>query len=511
MVIFRLNQKQLVGLSLFAISFLYVYWIAGDILRIGGDEGIYLEGGRLVALGQQPHRDFFAITGPLTFWIEGVLARWGGMSLVVMRLPLIFDAAFLAWAVYWFTSRYTSAIYAAGTAISFLGCEARLRQLNVNHRWDSGALAIGAVLLASLAQRTRRRILWAASGFLIVAAACATPSMLLVLLPLLFWSGRRGLREALALLGGAAVAAGMASGYLQYEHALIPTIRSMWWTSANYSQANHVFYGGLFLRALPGAAPIGWIGIVTLPFSLIPAILPLAAILGWMLYLRRQHEVVEPTEIVPLLMVATALVFSAWPRWTSDALLHTMALSWFLCALLFYRIAGANTRRWVGLMVLLAFAGSLTSKAIAAMDYVPRDTRVGLLRAVDDESDSLADLEHAIQPGDSVFCFPYLPAAYYFLQARNPTRYSFLQPGMMTLDDEERVIEELAAAPPRWVIYEKVPPEAILAAWPGSDPARIPMTLLNDYLHQHYHAIDNSNGAHGHLAIMEINPAVPLL
>src|SRR5580704_17117620 len=98
------EQKPLVGAMLFGLAILYLYWIAGDVLRIAGDEGIYLEGGRRVALGQQPYRDFFAFTGPLTFWMGGALASWGGLNLAFMRLPAMVDAAFLAWVVYWFTS-----------------------------------------------------------------------------------------------------------------------------------------------------------------------------------------------------------------------------------------------------------------------------------------------------------------------------------------------------------------------------------------------------------------------
>src|SRR5580658_9646499 len=93
-----IGQRGLVGIALFILSALFLYWVAGDVLQLAGDEGIYLQGGRLVALGQQPYRDFLVITGPLTFWIEGALASASG-SLAVMRLPPIIDVAFLTWAL----------------------------------------------------------------------------------------------------------------------------------------------------------------------------------------------------------------------------------------------------------------------------------------------------------------------------------------------------------------------------------------------------------------------------
>jgi hypothetical protein len=504
------EQKWLAGAVLFALSFLCLYWIGGDVLRISGDEGIYLQGGRLIAQGQQPYRDFFAITGPLSFWIEGALAFCSGMSLAVMRVPPILDAAFLAWAVYWLTSRYAGTLYSAGTAIAFLAYEIRIRQLNVNHRWDSGALGIAATLVALWAYRSGRRELWALSGFLIAAAALSTPSTLLVALPLLFWCGRDNVRGALAFVAGAALASVAAAIYLQHGHVLIPMIQAMRWTGANYTQSNRVFYGGLFLGNVAGVPSTGWVNMAGYLVSLVPAIFPVAAVLGWLFCLRQNRKQPDSAEIVPLLMVAVALVLSAWPRWTSDTLLHTLALSWFLCALLFYRLTTPRQRRWFCLMVLLASLGSLSKKAIAAMDYWPRETRVGSVRAPLDESEYLAGLERWIQPGDSLFSYPYLPSVYYFLDARNPTRYSFLQPGMMTAEDERRAIRELEAAPPRWVIYEDYPPDIVLAIWPGSDPARIPMAAINAYLRLHYHQVDKVAGPWGHVAVMENNSTISL-
>jgi hypothetical protein len=503
------RRKGVVGAALFVFSFLCLYWVAGDVLNISGDEGIYLQGGRLVALGHQPYRDFFTITGPLSFWIEGILGFWSGMSLAAMRLPPIFDAAFLAFAVYYLTSRYTGPLYSASTATAFLAYEARLQQLNVNHRWDSAALAMGAILLARRGKLAKCRWCWAACGFLTVAAACATPSMLAIVIPLLFWCGWRDATGAIALSGGAMVAAAIAAAYLQSEHALLPMVHAMLWTGANYTQANRVFYGGILM-----VIETGWLGKLGFAFSLLPAIFPLVAILGWVLYFRRKQNRGDFAEIAPLLAVAAALVLSTWPRWSSDALLHTLSLSWFLCALLLYRVTAAWPQRrplqgylktWFCVLVLLAAFTSLGGKALTAMAYESRETRVGSVRSQFEESEFLAGLERTIQAGDSLFSYPYLPSAYYFLDARNPTYYSFMQPGMMSLEDQRRVIAELQAAPPRWLIYEDFPPEVVLAIWPGSDPARLTMAEVSSYLHAHYHPVDTVVGTWGRLVVMQNN------
>jgi hypothetical protein len=263
----------------------------------------------------------------------------------------------------------------------------------------------------------------------------------------------------------------------------------------------------------------GWRYLLTSLVSMIPAVLPPAALVGWAWFWctnpgRNEGARISGTritrtymaEILPMLAAAAALVFSAWPRWTADALLHTMALSWFLCALLVYRWTRPRQRFWLGGVALLLAASSVVSKAIAPLDYWPRETRVGTLRDPGEEGEVLERLEHHIQPGDSLFSFPYMPSAYYFLNARNPSRYSFLQPGMMTREDEQRALADLQAAPPHWVIYEKYPAETVLSVWPGSDPALIPMTSMNGYIASHYRSIDTVNGQWGRLEVMERIP-----
>lgn len=504
------NPKALAGAAVFLLALLFLYWIAGDILRTAGDEGIYLEGGRRVALGQQPYRDFFALTGPLTFWIEGVLAHVSGMSLAAMRLPLILDAAFLTWAVYWFTSRYAGVAYSAGAAFAFLAYQSRERILYVNHRWDSAALATAAIAVALQAERSGRRGFWMVSGFLAAAAAWATPSLLIAALPLLFWSCRRGARGFLALAAGGTLATAIAVVCLQGHHALLPMIQSMRWTSANYVRANRVPYGSVWAGADPAAFHIeGSSYILTTLWIAAAAVLPPVAIAGWAWFWRAGRNRTEFQEILPLLAAVGALVLAAWPRWTSDALVHTLALPWFLCALLLHRLDAPRLRFWCCGVVLLVSAASLSAKAIAPLNYWPRETRVGSLRDPDNEVDLLEGLEHWIQPGDSLFSFPYMPSAYYFLNARNPTRYSFLQPGMMTGTDEQRALAELAAAPPRWVIYENYPPKAVLAIWPNSDPALIPQTAFKRYFQEHYRPVDTVAGPWAHVVVMERLPVTP--
>lgn len=501
-----LARKDVLGFALFAISFAVLWWLAGDVWRFSRDEGILLEGGGRIAEGQQPYRDFFELTGPFSFWIAAILFKLDGGQLPLQRLPMILDVSFLVWAVFWMVSRFASRYFSASFAIAFLAFQAVPRKLWVNHRWHSAALATGAIVVAMQAHRKNSGALWALSGFLVAAAAWATPSLLLVGPALLFWVWRSNRRHILPFLGGGALITSIAALYLQASGALAPMIQSMLWTGANYTGANRVPYGAII--SLAGTAgnfynralwenPLGSL------LALFPAIAPVLALAGWSIYQWQAKERGNPVEISALLTATAALAFSAWPRWTADELSYTAALSSALCAVLLYRLL--PTRALPGLCAFFLLTGgvSLGEKAYAASEDYDFPSRVGTVRASGADREFLESLERRIQPGESLFAFPYLPQMYYLLRAHNPTRYSFLQPGMMTKQDEATALAELAAARPRWVIFEDVPEGAILVIWPGSNRSTIPMTAINTYLRDNYHDVDVLENRWGRFVIKE--------
>jgi hypothetical protein len=502
-------RKDLRGPAIFGIALVLLWWLAGDVFKFSRDEGIILDGARRIAQGQQPYRDFFVLTGPLTFWIAGALAKLGG-SLRIIRLPMILDAAFLVWAVYWIASRFAGRNFSAAISLAFLAYQARVPKLWVNHRWDSAALATAAVLTALAAHRKDSRALWAVSGFLAAAAAWATPTLLLTAFPLAVWAWRGNRRNVLAFFGGGALITAATAIYLQSGQALGPMIRSMLWTHANYGAANRMTYGQLVFLGVTGE------NAYAIPFTqnllgsfylLLPAVFPIAAVAGWGLYLWRGRNRPDTTpdtkEILALLGAVAALVFSEWPRWTADELFYTAALSTALCAALLYRVVPARVRTGVCAFLLFAAAVSIAKKVDVALDLFPFQSRVGTMRGTGEDQEFLQALERHIQPGDSLFAFPYLAPMYYLLNARNPTRYSFMQPGMMTAQDESLALAQLSAAPPRWVIFENLPAEVVLILWPGSDRAAIPMTAINTYLRRNYRDVETVNGAWGRFVIRE--------
>jgi hypothetical protein len=91
-----------------------------------------------------------------------------------------------------------------------------------------------------------------------------------------------------------------------------------------------------------------------------------------------------------------------------------------------------------------------------------------------------------IQPADTLFVYPYEPLFYFLTQAHNPTRYLWLQPGMMSDADERTAVSELIPHPPKWVLYRDLAPTDYLRIWPGSDPTRLRMKLVEEFISANY-------------------------
>jgi hypothetical protein len=326
--------------------------------------------------------------------------------------------------------------------------------------------------------------------------------------PLLLWAARRSLAPALAWLAGGAAVTAAAAGYLASGHALGPMMQAMRWTAANYGQANALPYGAAIYSSVAEPAAAGGLlhqvsELAGYAFDLLPAVLPVAALAGWTWRLWRGREAAQTSAVAPLLAVTLALVLSAWPRWSSLQLMFVAGIPFTLCGILLHRSIGPQLRPVLYAACLLLAAVSGFRKTAAAFDNMGFSTRAGFLRGSLDDAEYLEPLERRIHPGDSLFVFPYLPALYPLLDGHNPARYLYLQPGMMTADDERQAIAEVEAGRPRWVVTAEIPRQTVLNAWPGSDPARIEMAAMHSYLAAHYRPVEPVDGKWGHMTILE--------
>jgi hypothetical protein len=238
-----------------------------------------------------------------------------------------------------------------------------------------------------------------------------------------------------------------------------------------------------------------------------PAVLPILTWLGWVLYfaLRRPSLRLEKP-VLFLIVCSAALVVSTYPRWDIGHLLYVAPISYVLAAALIYRVAPAKVASamvFVGaLIAIFVWAPSILKGVDARMG-----TPAGVIRVAPEDRKLLDMILTRVRPGDSLFVFPYFATIYFLTHGVNPTHFSYLQPGLMTVADEEEALKELRARPPVWVLYEDVPPEVYLKHWPSSDPKRLRMNSIEQFLRENYHPVEKQSHRLGEFSLLQ--SAVP--
>ena len=496
----RVDWRLAAAVFAVAAAAMWLLWANRFFLSL--DEGIYLAGAERILSGQAPYRDFFAITGPGSFWIQAALLGLLGPTLRHARLALVFDLALLATAVYWLSARLTGKLFALGVAAFFFAVETRpLFRLYVNHRWDSSAFGMLAVVLMFAATEWPGFLLFLAAGMAAAIAAWITPSLLAVLAILGLWLLLiKELRPGwLPYLLGILSVSLLAGGVLFFQGALLPMFRDLLWTSAHYPGANRVPYGygaiapgglrAVFAGARGAAVLARATGVIAV---LLPVVLPLAVYAAWIVR-RLRHGVMDQGEkLATLLMMASfGFVISTYPRWSADQLLFIAPIFYILAGYLLDRmLTGKKVFRAAAGVCLSALAlGALSYSVLNVTSEPVIETRVGRVRATPAAQSILKLAGGRIRPGDSLFVYPYMPIVYFITGGQNPTRYSFLQPGMMGPEDYNEALTELRAHPPQWVFYFGLQLATYHGIWPAANPAALEPTPVDHFILTGYHPV----------------------
>jgi hypothetical protein len=98
--------------------------------------------------------------------------------------------------------------------------------------------------------------------------------------------------------------------------------------------------------------------------------------------------------------------------------------------------------------------------------------------------------------------FPYFATIYFLTRGVNPTHFSYLQPGLMTGVDEEIALKELMAKPPKWVLHNEVAPEEYLKHWPSSDPKRLRLNSIEEFLSANYRPVEKLSHRLGNFSLL---------
>jgi hypothetical protein len=165
-----------------------------------------------------------------------------------------------------------------------------------------------------------------------------------------------------------------------------------------------------------------------------------------------------------------------------------------------------HTSAFGATLVLMAFlfpAAMMCLQNLSGGNETAVATPVGRVRVSEADARAVRMSVAQIQPRDSLFVFPYEPVFYFLTGARNPTRYFWLQPGMMSDQDERTAYVELNAHPPDWILYRNIPPAEYLRIWPRTDPARLRMPLIEDFIRTRYVAYDGARGDDGERQLLK--------
>ena len=498
---FRKPEWKL-ALLVFGVAAVLVWWLAASRFSLSLDEGIYLAGAQRLLRGQVPYRDFFVLTGPGSFWIHAAILKLLGATLSHARLAMVLDLAILSGAVYWLTARLSRRRFAIGVTFVFLALETRpLFRLYANHRWDSSAVSMLAVALVFWGTEQPRFIAFFAGGVFAAFAAWITPSALALVLVLGIWIllNKQMRNQWWPYLLGVGFCSLAAGGALFFQGALRPLWNDLLWTSAHYPAANRVPYG--YGAIAPGGLMAIYAGTsihqalartTGLAAVLLPPLLPLGVYFAWLIRRWRNVEFDQREKLATLLVIASfGLILSTYPRWSADQLLFVTPVFCVLAAYLLDQVLKARVLSAVAFAMILGLGvATLAYTVLHVRSETSLETRVGSVRAAPADQALIKFATRTIHPGDTLFVYPYLPIVYFLTGARNPTRYSFLQPGMMDVQNDSETLEDLRAHPPQWVFYFAFPPDTYRGIWPAADPQALRETPIDAYIRAHYRPVD---------------------
>lgn len=144
--------RAIPGIFVFLAAWLIVYYLSR--FNISLDEGIYLYGAERVLAGQHIYRDFFALTGPGTFWLYAVWLKVFSATLAAAHALLALEIASMVTCLYLIVDGFLDRLGGIATASAFVALLMPFtHRLYVNHRWGSACCATIALALLLLVQK----------------------------------------------------------------------------------------------------------------------------------------------------------------------------------------------------------------------------------------------------------------------------------------------------------------------------------------------------------------------
>ena len=476
---------------LFAMVAAGLFLIHGNKVVFTLDEGIILDTAQRVMAGQRPYVDFFGYMSPGSYWLQVLVFKLFGISLLAGRILPILDWGIQSALVFRLVDQFgtrKSAFVTTGLFFASQLCNAGT--LTAHHRWDSGTLALGAICLALDARRLQSTWRVILSGVLAGAAALCTPSMALVPIATFLWLvvDRRGFKQWLPYACGVLGIGAAAAAWLLAEGTLMAFVQQLLWLQKNYTAVNLMPYGsvigGYDALIRQGLVPTAFAG-----FLAVPAILPFLVWLGLGVSVWRSSEE-NRSPLFFLLAAMTAMVITAFPRPDVGHISFVTALPYALMGIWVARSWSNRQAAYFVAAFAVVPAAFLMHFGLDSMGTSKIGTPVGELRVAPEDSEGMAGLMRQVKPGQSLYVHPYMPVLYFLTQAANPTRFSYLAPGMMTPNEEEIALQELEKHPPQQLMHLKWTREEFLRVFPGGRNLSEKFPRIETWIEQNYTPVE---------------------
>lgn len=452
-------------LGVFLVALAVTVALFGNRFVLTNDEGIILDSANRMARGEVPYRDFFGYMSPGSFWLQAAVFRLFGVTYAMGRILTLVDFAIhcaVLFALVQALASRRAAIVATGLFFAFQTADPTF--LTAQHRWDSSALSLLSIALVVLAPQSNLLMNALVPGALAVFAAWCTPSVALPGLVTMGWLLFRDRPRFVGFAVGGLVVSAAAAANLLIGGNFQAFVAQLAWLQKNYSTLNVMPYGsviGGYGPLLDGKSVVE-LGMQMLLVTgiALPAILPAAAVLGWV-GLRGWRN----AKLTYLAAAMVALVVTAFPRADLFHLAFVAVLPYALTAYWLTRV------RWAAVAVvpMSAIAAMFFGYTLQrASGHTTLETSIGPVRVAAANAGALRGILRQVSPKHSLYVHPYMPVLYTLTQARNPTRFCYLMPGLMTPTDEGHVLGSLEADPPDYVAFLAVSDAEFLRVFPSA-------------------------------------------
>lgn len=483
-----LAGSSAIGIIIVLISSFCLLSLNNPELQFFLDEGIYLDGARQVMEGAAPYRDFFALTGPGTFWLYGSIFNYTGLSYTTAHYWLYAEIATITAAVYACLFWVSKSPLCAGITAGFYLAITVFSQyrIYINHRWDSLWLLSLSMMVwvYTVSNGKQTRMSFVVAGSLAGASGLFTPPVLIVFLSLtvylLYKASFR--KRAIFYFGGGLATSLAAVAVLAKQGALAPAWSMVEWNISHYSSANQVPFGWFHIDAHLFQKSSLVLSIVVLT-TLLPTVLAVAvsAITLWQTF---RHPRMVPPVIECSAIVAVGVVVSTYPRLAANQLMFALPFFLVVTGWYIHSLKRRNAQIAAGALALLVSTAAILNLPSTPLRQI--ETAMGTVQCNPFDAKMIGILEQYLIPNSTALVYPYLPIIYSITGTHSPGYYGFLQPGMMNEVDARRMLADCQRNPPSVIVWRHLTDKQILSIWPNTDLKHTKLLVLERFIENHY-------------------------